>query len=252
MICFDMTGAAPDLSLSLPAAEVLAQVRRQLAALDELTGIGLEAARALVQPASGQDVQPAAPGIVALAYARVSHAVRLTVMLQQKMIKDISAGLAETERALARAPDGAEEDDAPPTPEEVRKTRAARIVARQTQDWEPGEMETVETLFDEAVERLDDEDLYGDLMDRPLSEIVARLCKDIGLEPDWSQLSQELWAQREMASGAVGAPLAAAIAAAMAGGGPRADPGGKPGEERVVEGESRWFDASASPASDSS
>ena len=59
-----------------------------------------------------------------------------------------------------------------------------------------------------------------------MGEIVARLCKDLGLEPDWSELSQELWATRELTS---------PNAEALAGGGPRAERS----EEPVVEGASQ-------------
>src|SRR5262249_44535607 len=67
---------------------------------------------------------------------------------------------------------------------------------------------TVDRLLRESAERLDDEDLYGDLLERPVSELVARLCKDLGLHPDWAELAEELWAIREAGSGRPGWPLA--------------------------------------------
>jgi hypothetical protein len=72
----------------------------------------------------------------------------------------------------------------------------------------PDDEETLEILMTEACERLDDEDLYGDLLQHPISEIVARLCQDLGLDPDWAELAKELWAVREIESGEVGWPLA--------------------------------------------
>ena len=63
----------------------------------------------------------------------------------------------------------------------------------------------------EAGDRLDDIDLYGDLLDRPVSEILARICADIGLPLDWTRLAQEAWAQTEMHGGLAGAPLAALL-----------------------------------------
>ena len=41
-----------------------------------------------------------------------------------------------------------------------------------------------------------------------MSEIVARICKDLGLEPDWNKLAEELWAKAEIATGDPGWPLA--------------------------------------------
>ncbi|MDB5459102.1 MAG: hypothetical protein JWO72_843, partial [Caulobacteraceae bacterium] len=56
---------------------------------------------------------------------------------------------------------------------------------------------------------LDDEDLYGDVLARPFSEVVADICRDLGLDPDWSRLAQEPWARAEIDSGQAGGPLAA-------------------------------------------
>jgi len=36
----------------------------------------------------------------------------------------------------------------------------------------------------------------------PVSEIIAHICRDLRLEPDWPQLAEEAWAQDEIASGA--------------------------------------------------
>ena len=45
-------------------------------------------------------------------------------------------------------------------------------------------------------------------MSRPIGEIVALICKDLGLEPDWGRLAQEAWAQAEIADGDPGSPFA--------------------------------------------
>ena len=192
MICSDMSDAQ-----SFPPAEALDQTRRQLAALDDLTGHGLAVSRAIAEQASGERTEPVVADI-ALAYARVSRAVRQAVQLQQQLIKDLSAAWPRSEQ---------DEDDEPSGPEEDRKERVVRIVERQARERYPADDEALENLMIDAVDRLDDDDLYGDLMERPLSELVARLCKDVGLEPDWPGLSQELWARREIAGGDVGAPL---------------------------------------------
>jgi hypothetical protein len=60
----------------------------------------------------------------------------------------------------------------------------------------------------EASERLDRDDVYGDLLARPVSELVALICRDLGLDPDWPVLADEAWAREEMADGAPGWPLA--------------------------------------------
>lgn len=45
----------------------------------------------------------------------------------------------------------------------------------------------------ELRERLSERDLFGPLMYRPLREVVARICDDIGLAPDWSRGEGEGW-----------------------------------------------------------
>jgi hypothetical protein len=42
-------------------------------------------------------------------------------------------------------------------------------------------------------ERLSERDLFGPLMFKPLREVVARICDDIGLAPDWSRWEGEGW-----------------------------------------------------------
>ncbi len=59
-----------------------------------------------------------------------------------------------------------------------------------------------------CAERLiEDEDLYGYLLSRPMSETVHGICRDLGLSPDWTRLVEETWAQREITDGPVGEPL---------------------------------------------
>jgi hypothetical protein len=40
-----------------------------------------------------------------------------------------------------------------------------------------------------------------------VGELVAMICRDFGLEPDWDALEQEAWAQAEIAGGAAGSPF---------------------------------------------
>lgn len=184
--------AAPAHSCERPLAE------RRIALLDAMAELGLEAARQ-VQREVEAGAASATDG--ALAYARVSRAVRLTLKLQSQMIEALKA---QEDQAQAAAVDLALQDDAA----HIRKCRVGRIVERLVKA-EHDDEDQVEALVAEADERLDDEDVYGDLLERPMSEIVARLCRDLGLSPDWSDLAQELWAKDEIESGARGRPFAA-------------------------------------------
>jgi hypothetical protein len=82
------------------------------------------------------------------------------------------------------------------------KTRIAHIVERVARDACEDDEDRVDRLYTEACDRLDDDDVYGDVMSRPMSEIVAEVCRDIGLAPDWERLGREAWAQQEMRASA--------------------------------------------------
>ena len=60
-----------------------------------------------------------------------------------------------------------------------------------------------------AAEQLDDPDILGDLEGRPIGALVAKICFDLGLAPRWLDLSQEAWAQAEIAERPPGSPYAA-------------------------------------------
>ena len=63
----------------------------------------------------------------------------------------------------------------------------------------------------ELRERLDDGDEEeADFADRPIGELVARICKDLGITPDWSLLEDEDWAIEEARTRPPGSPFAAA------------------------------------------
>ncbi len=62
-------------------------------------------------------------------------------------------------------------------------------------------------MIEETGERLDDEDIYGDVASRPVGELVALICRDLGLDPDWTRLAEEAWAQDEIAEAPVGSPF---------------------------------------------
>ncbi len=184
-------------------------LERQLWILGQLAEGGLEIARALERQATGGGSGDAAPQTVdthiPMAYARVARAVRMTILLQSRLITDLqaleskaadAAYSAKCRRAL----------DRPPLVRE-QKARLERIVRRIA--WADGQgTDEVDRLGQDAAELLDCDDHYGDILTRPVSEIIELICKDLGLEPDWPQLAEEAWAKTEIDSGKVGAPLA--------------------------------------------
>ncbi len=169
---------------------------RQIDYLGDVAESGVEIARQVARIAKDAwDVD----GVhtAALAHSRVARAVRLTVMLQAKLIKALED--RDAHRADLASSDADDE-------RQEKQARTIRIVERVAEQ-DDRDRDEVDRLVRETAERLDTDDIYK-LLDRPLSELIAMICKDLGLDPDWPRLAQEAWAQAEMASGGVGWPLA--------------------------------------------
>jgi hypothetical protein len=124
------------------------------------------------------------PGHLALAFTRVSRAVRMTLALQARLLKGDIGG----PNTLASRP------PAPP-PLETRAQRAGRagaIVRRLVAGAEDDAFEAAEQM-ERVHERLADPDITGDLLDRPIPELIAEICRDLRLSPDWSEVEGEAW-----------------------------------------------------------
>src|SRR5207244_1785388 len=87
-----------------------------------------------------------------------------------------------------------------------RKARVRRILDRVIEA-EIGDEAEGGRLAAEARERLEHDDIYGDVLARPVGEIIALICRDLGLSPDWSRLAEEAWAQEEIARGQAQSPF---------------------------------------------
>ena len=195
VVCSRMTEAAPYQSQRQELAELRTVMDRQLEVLGRLAEAGLNLAIGLEQQA--KDAPEAQAPNLALAYARVSRAVRLTIALQSKVIAEV--------RALSEVADRYGVADAN-TAARAHKARVVRVLDRVI-GAEARDDAEVDRLAEEACERLEHDDIYGDLQRYSPGEIVALLCRDLGLAPDWSRWAQEAWAQDEVRSGAAGSPF---------------------------------------------
>ncbi|CAN7241240.1 hypothetical protein LJR219_000959 [Phenylobacterium sp. LjRoot219] len=213
---------APEADDQAPAPRAL--IERQLWVLGRLAEAGLNVALAIerqataaapphaaeapeaAEPPATPAPGPVVQGDVALAYARASRAVRLTVALQARLIKDLQA-LDEAAVRLRRG-EQVEAERERQTLETARKARVERIVERVIRA-ELSDEDEVDRLAEAAWERLDHDEIYGDLLAQPVGEIIARVCRDLGLSPDWSRLAEEAWAREEIDSGALGSPFLA-------------------------------------------
>jgi hypothetical protein len=174
---------------------------RQIAMLGELAEAGLVlalAAKDLATPPEGC-VEPAVLEGLTRAYGRAARAVRLSLMLQDRLIKELTAF---DKRAAQDAAWDLGQD------RRARKGLVERIVGRVIAGAHDDD-DAVDRLAAETAERLDHEDLYGPILDRPVGELVAMICRDLGLAPDWAGLSQEAWAVDEAAGDIASGPLEA-------------------------------------------
>jgi hypothetical protein len=225
----DPAALAPDPARPPPpkAADVgPALIHRQLAMLGRLAEAGLNVVLAIEkqalaaladEPAAAPEgaapqtplqTPPQTPAAdLALAYHRASRAVRMTIALQARLLADLQA-LDERDERYAKAARTEHRQQ-----QAQRKARVEKILERVIEAQVADEVEA-DRLTQEACERLEDDDIYGELMARPFSEIIDRICKDLGLDPDWSALAQEAWARTEIDDGVAAAPLAEAPAAA--------------------------------------
>jgi hypothetical protein len=146
----------------------------QLAMLRELAELGMELARAIQGRALAQiaaseaAAAPPGGGDGALGFLRANRAVRQTLALRAKLVADRRAGIVAAEQERRQR----------------HKMKVKRSVQRlisnehspfKKQDW-----------LDDLKGRIEDLD-DTDFGDRPIGEIVARICRDLGIAFDRSR-----------------------------------------------------------------
>ena len=189
----------PSLDLASLEAAAIQRAEWRLRMLEEVAEIGMDLMRALKRRAEaevdgGEDVAVAKRD-PADAFQRLSRAVRLTLALQARTDEALRALIAG-EVVAART--GSAEAAC-----RAEKARAERHEAAKDRAWglvdhvikTESDDENVRDDCREALhERLERDEAYADLADKPLREIVQRLCADLDLTPDWRQWTGEDWA----------------------------------------------------------
>jgi hypothetical protein len=219
-------------------------IERHVAVEEQLAAAGLRLALAIEQAATqaAAENRPVDKD-AGMAFSRVARAVRMGGLLQAKLIRELDEARARDLERAAQAREAAEaqaEDAELCEPLYRHKARVEKIVDRIATA-QHGEADARDRLVAEAGERLDDEDLYGDILARPIGELVSMLCRDLGLKPDWTRLAEEAWAREEIAGGHPSSPFTSmhtprAPPCAAAHGGE--DPQAERSEERVGVSES--------------
>jgi hypothetical protein len=192
--------AGPEITPTAATADADPWAARRLAILAELAEDALEIAHALkariVETAEyvPDAVTAAVCADLGRTFDRASRAARMAIALRDRLIKDAPSAGQSQRTAANEARD-------------QRAVRVLRIVGRAAEADGAG-LTGREALDKRARERLFDPDITGDLLCRPIGELVAQICADIGVTPPWLDFSEEAWAQAEIAERPPGSPYA--------------------------------------------
>ena len=177
----------------------------RLAMLRELAEVGMAVARAIGRQAQAvggavvtqdaeTDAAPApAVGDLGLAFSRVSRAVRLTLALEART-SDETFGPA---RAAAKA--AQEAVDRAATSRNIavfcKADDLGEVMQDMIEDAAGEDEDKAERLCERLCERLDDLE-PDEVFERPFEELLARICKDLAIEPDLSLWEHEAWVEK--------------------------------------------------------
>ena len=158
-----MVGHSADAETDLAEAAAQASATEDASALATSLAEAIEADRAAAAAAEMRQTVTARTTAVAIAYARTSRAIRLTILLAERL-----------DRGWARR---SAADD--------RQTMAKRQIARGIQDAiaRETEGERADDLISALAERLETLDTEHEFPNRTAEEIIALICRDLGLDP---------------------------------------------------------------------
>ncbi len=181
-------------------AEPESRAERHLRLLQELAEIGMDIARAVraeaVAEADAAEPAPsrfgnADPGLV---FSRIARAVRQTLALEARIAEGIATARVEEDKR--RADEASLEFDL--REQEVRDYVIEAIEAEAAERQAPDSH--IERLLDDLDERMNEGDYDEALADGPIGELVARICADLGVTPDWSLWDDQDWAIEHLAA----------------------------------------------------
>jgi hypothetical protein len=184
-----------------------ARLQRYADGLKRLAEYGLVVAEALAGEARGQAAAAEAPAVkteaqetpppvetatsgkarLAQAFDKVARAVRLSFMLEERFHADFAARRQAQAQAASQA--AAHEAQA-----RRRRNRATieRVVTEAIGDAASDKKER-DALGWQLKYRLDRPDMLEDLPTLPVGTLIARICRDLGLDPDGERWQNEAW-----------------------------------------------------------
>ena len=170
------------------------RAERHLRLLQELAEMGMDIARAVRAEAVAQDDgQERTPsrfgrGDLGLMYSRIARAVRQTLALEAHVAEDAGKARVEQERRRVNVAQLVFQQRQEDIRDFVARAIEADAVERNALDGD------VERLLDDLDERLEDGRYDDALADAPIAELVARICDDLGITPDWRIWNDQDWA----------------------------------------------------------
>ena len=194
-----------------PADPGQALAQQQIRLLTRLAEMAMEQAEAMhaeimdPPPAKATGATPdqaqariAAAGI---AFPRLSRLVVQIVALQSRIARELYGPQQKAATARTEAAGQARQQQ--------RRRQVERIVDQAITQVEP-EFHAGRKLRDMLAKMLPEIDpvLDPEVLDRPLGETVAGLCRQLGIEPDWSRWAEEDWAIAEARDQPPGSPYA--------------------------------------------
>jgi hypothetical protein len=182
-------------------AASVARVERRLRMLDDLAEMAMKLASRVTERALAEDAastKAAAgdtpPDFAADDLAKLSRAVRLTLDLAGRLEETLArlrAGEISVRAARRQEHEGrvsrARMQRGAATRDKVAQQVAMVILSESESERESSD------LLEALEERLNDDVAYIDVEEKPLREVVERLCRDLGLEPDWSRWTDDGW-----------------------------------------------------------
>lgn len=159
------------------------RARQRLAMLRELAEIGMRLARDVERQAEEPQASRMELGLV---FVRIARAVRQTLALEARMQEALATDVRKAEVRRAEDVRAAV----------VQRAKVLRRTVTQAIEADADDAD-IDHLAYELEERLADRQDDTDFLDRPVSELIARICKTLGVTPDWSLWEDEAWTKEE-------------------------------------------------------
>jgi hypothetical protein len=198
--------ADPAILLAEEHLRVLAELRacgmEMARTLAERAALDLHSAKALIAHTESEDKYGLSPRYPvpmqdpASTFAKISRAIRLTLALEAKTaerLRALRAGVIQ-ERETRRAEKAKGAEPATEDRHAVAKKKVHDIVLQAINAEDTDDAEESFGVWEALEERLELDDAYAKLEDRPLREVVEQLCADLCIEVDWSRWTGEGWA----------------------------------------------------------